>query len=81
MKSCKETAQLVSESLDRPLIWRERISLRLHMFRCDMCTRYASQLRFFNSICADADPEQTTPHTRLDEETRERIRNRLNQGN
>ena len=80
MKSCKDTSQLISESLDRPLSWRERISIRLHTLRCDMCSRYGKQLRFVKSTCADADPEQTTASAHLDEEARERIRDRLNQG-
>ena len=78
MKSCKEMSQLISESLDRPLTWRERLSVRLHTMRCDMCIRYARQLQYLKKICADADPEQTTPPARLDEEARERIRSRLN---
>ena len=80
MVSCKETAQLISESLDRPLSWHERVSVRLHTLLCDMCTRYARQLRFLKNVCADADPEQTAPPARLDEEARERIGIRLNQG-
>ncbi len=77
MTSCKDTSQLISESLDRSLSWRERMSISLHTLRCDMCRRYARQLRFVRNTCADADPEQTTPFARLDEEARERIRNRL----
>ena len=80
MASCKDTSQLISESLDRPLSWREHLSIRLHTLRCDMCTRYSKQLRFLKNTCADADPERTTPSAHLDEEARERIRNRLNQG-
>ncbi len=78
MKSCKDASQLISESLDRPMSWRERMSIRLHTLRCDMCRRYARQLRFIKNTCADADPMQTTPAAHLDEEARERIRNRLN---
>jgi len=79
MKTCKDTSQLISESLDRPLSWREHMSIRMHTLFCDMCRRYARQLRFVNNTCADADLEQTTPSAHLDEEARERIRNSLNQ--
>jgi hypothetical protein len=45
MLSCKEAARLVSEQLDRKLPFWRRASLRLHVFICRACTRYARQLR------------------------------------
>jgi len=79
MQSCKEISQLISESLDRPLNWRERFSLWLHNLRCDMCSRYAKQLKFLNNTFADAGLEQSTAQTSLDEAVRERIRDHINQ--
>ena len=79
MKSCKETSQLISESLDRKLSLSERLSIKLHTMRCDLCSRYSRQLRFIKNTCAETDMEQSTPRTPLDEEVRERIRNRLKQ--
>ena len=79
MKSCKETSQLISESLDRKLSLSERLSIKLHTMRCDLCSRYSRQLRFIKNTCAETDMEQSTPRTPLDEGVRERIRNRLKQ--
>ncbi len=80
MLTCEETAQLVSEGLDRTLTLRERLVLRLHLFRCDLCTRYARQLKFLQRTCADADEEQLTEAAELTDDARARIRNRLQQG-
>jgi hypothetical protein len=44
MLNCKQASQLVSESLDGPLSWSDRFSLRLHLFICDACTRFNRQL-------------------------------------
>lgn len=77
MKTCKETSQLISESLDRKLSLRERASIKLHTMRCDLCSRYSEQLRFLKNTCTETDVEQSTPQTRLDEDARERIRSRL----
>ena len=44
MLSCKQASRLISQSLDRPLSWRERFSLRLHLVLCDMCTQFRHQL-------------------------------------
>ena len=79
MASCKETAQLISESLDRQLNFRERMSLRLHTLRCDVCARYAKQLKFLKTTFTNTEPEQTTTPACLDEAARKRIRDRLNQ--
>ena len=44
MLSCKESSQLVSQSLDRPLSIRERLALRLHLLICDVCSRFVKQM-------------------------------------
>ena len=44
MLSCKQASRLISQSLDRPLSWRERFSLRLHLVLCDMCTQFRHHL-------------------------------------
>lgn len=77
MLTCKETAQLASEALDRTLTLRERLALRLHLLRCDMCSRYARQLKFLQRACADADEEQLTDAAELSVAARDRIRIRL----
>ena len=45
MLTCKEASKLVSQSLDHPLSWSERVQLRFHLFICDACTRFNRQLR------------------------------------
>ena len=77
MMTCQDVAQLASESLDRRLTVFERLTLRLHLFRCDMCTRYVRQLKFLQRACADADEETLTEAAELADEARERIRLRL----
>lgn len=52
MLSCKQSSQLVSKSLDRPLTWRERFAVRLHLLICVYCRRYASQLRWIRKQLA-----------------------------
>ncbi len=75
MLTCKEIAQLASESLDRSLSLYERLTLRLHLLRCDMCSRYVRQLKFLQR--AGADDEKLTAAAELTDEARERIRIRL----
>lgn len=45
MLNCKQASKLVSQSLDRPLSWTERWQLKLHLFICNACRRFAKQLK------------------------------------
>jgi hypothetical protein len=44
--SCQEASRLLSQRQDRPLVFGERVKLRLHLVLCDVCTRFAAQLDF-----------------------------------
>jgi hypothetical protein len=46
MLSCKKTAQLVSQGMDRRLGFWERVALRLHLAICDGCTNFKKQAAF-----------------------------------
>lgn len=42
--NCKQTSQLVSQSLDRRLSLGERIAVRVHLCICKYCKRFRQQL-------------------------------------
>jgi hypothetical protein len=44
MLTCKQASQLVSQSLDRPLSWSERMQLRFHLLICNVCRHFKQQL-------------------------------------
>lgn len=45
MLNCKQTSQLVSQSLDRRLTWQERFAVQLHLWICQYCRRFKQQLQ------------------------------------
>jgi hypothetical protein len=45
LPTCKQTVALVSQSLERPLTLRERVTTKLHLWVCIWCVRYLEQLR------------------------------------
>ena len=45
MLSCKQASQIISQSLDRPLMMRERFALKLHLLICKYCKRFSQQLQ------------------------------------
>ena len=45
MLDCKQTSQLISQSLDRSLTLRERFALKLHLFICKKCKQFSQHLQ------------------------------------
>ncbi len=50
MLSCKETIRLASEALDRPLPFRARIGLRMHLLMCAGCRSVSRQMKALDSL-------------------------------
>lgn len=44
MLNCKQTSQLVSQSLDRRLTLQERFAVKVHLWICKYCRRFSRQL-------------------------------------
>lgn len=44
MLNCHDATRLMSESQERPLTFRERISLRLHVTMCSGCHNFKEQM-------------------------------------
>jgi Putative zinc-finger len=45
MLNCKQTSQLISQSLDRSLTLRERLALKLHLFICNQCKQFSQHMQ------------------------------------
>lgn len=58
MLSCKETSLLVSQARDRRLSWSERWAVRLHLWICEQCRKFARQMAVFDRLAQrlEADP-------------------------
>jgi hypothetical protein len=80
MLSCREVTQLVSESLDRELPLRQRISTKLHLMMCKLCSRYKKQLAGLREavrLHAMREEEMDIYPASLSSEARERIKQAL----
>ncbi len=82
--SCQQASQLVSESMDRPLRLRERVTLRMHLLMCSFCTRFSRQLRFLHRATIQfrqTVPEPSpAPEVTLSVEAKQRISRVLSEG-
>jgi anti-sigma factor RsiW len=52
--ACRNAARLISEGMDRPLTWVEKLSLHFHLLRCSACRRYQAQLRAMRDLLRSA---------------------------
>jgi hypothetical protein len=46
LPDCKKIVGLASQSMDRNLSFRERITMKLHMITCAACLRFFEQSKF-----------------------------------
>lgn len=51
MLTCKHATKLMSQSQDRPLELKERVSLKFHLMMCSGCTNYNKQMEFIRKAC------------------------------
>jgi hypothetical protein len=49
MLSCREVTRLVSDSLERNLGLRERMSLKMHLTMCSACSQFEQQMHMVRS--------------------------------
>lgn len=80
--NCREASRAQSEQLDHPLPRATRIGLWLHLIICKWCRRYGKQIRFLRETAHEHPGELTeAAPQQLSAPARERIKERLRQGN
>lgn len=81
MLTCREVARLISESLDEELPFRQRLSMRLHLLMCSLCSRFRRQMLFVrqavHAFAEAAERNELPAHVRLSPAARERIQRAL----
>lgn len=75
MLTCKEASHLVSQKQDRPLNFRERWGLRIHLWMCGNCLRFERQIALIRRLLRQSGPgaETEVADQELSAEARERI--------
>lgn len=76
---CKQTVQVLSESLERKLTLRERVLVKLHLWVCMWCVWYLEHLQLVrNAMRDEASQEHTLSSSPgLSDDARERLKRRL----
>lgn len=76
MLSCKEVSQLVSESMDRPVLMSEALEMKMHLIMCKFCSRFKKQLQSIRkTVRENADLiEEVGERAKLCSEAKERLK-------
>jgi len=80
LPACKQTVEIISQSMERPLTLRERVLLKLHLWVCMWCQWYLEHLQVMREALRLQENESdvgVSTTTRLSDEARERIRRTL----
>ena len=81
LPTCKQMAPVMSESLERRLTLRERVTLKLHLWVCVWCVWYLENLRTMREALrargTREEADEVESAVKLSEEARERIRRAL----
>ena len=80
MLNCRQVTRLVSRSMDSKLPWYQRLGVRIHLWYCVWCRRYAEQVRFLRRASHDLAGElDAAPEGALSPEAKDQMRERLRQ--
>jgi hypothetical protein len=82
--SCKDTARLASESLDRDLTLGQRLAVRFHVLLCPPCARFRQHLDFLRDAARRLTvglPGEDLEQATLSPEARARMQQALEQSN
>lgn len=74
MLSCRHMTRVISDGLDRPLSWVERLCLGVHLIGCPPCLRFSRAIRWLHGRLPSAPADIQLPP-----EARDRIARALEQ--
>ncbi|MBC2742359.1 MAG: zf-HC2 domain-containing protein [Desulfosarcina sp.] len=79
MFRCKDVSQKVSQSMDVQLPYHHRMAVQMHLLMCRYCARFRRQLIMLRKMSRHVDSDQHIAETtsKLSQETKERMKERL----
>lgn len=85
LPACKQIVKVISESMERKLSLRERITVKLHLWICLWCVWYLEHLNLMRDTIRTKAPQEPNLESSslppLSAEARERMKLRLSQPN
>ena len=79
LPTCKQTTEVISQGMERPLSINEKILLKLHLWVCAWCQWYLEQLYGIRSTLRTANEDAEISAVGLSPEARERIKRSISE--
>ena len=80
MLHCREISRLVSESMERPFTFRERLQVGMHLAMCRLCYGFSRQIRLLRTAARrEIPPADPSMQATLSDDARRRIKAALRQ--
>lgn len=77
LPDCKTVTPTLSESIDRKLSFKERMTIRLHLFTCEACVRYLEQIRVLHDLFHKYQSELERSASTLNDDAKARLKSAL----
>jgi len=79
MYTCKEVAELTSQSFDHALSLQQKVGMYLHLSMCKLCSRHKKQMAFLNQLLDFNKKQPDTIHqaVNLSKTKKEKIKKRI----
>lgn len=77
MLNCKQASALMSRAMDEKLPFGKILALKLHLFICDGCTNFSSQIFLLRQAARLFGKRQPSHDPHLSEEAKQRISHAL----
>jgi hypothetical protein len=58
-RTCQQAARIMLSAEDKPLNWRDKVALRIHLWMCKNCPRFNHQLHVMRHALSDWRNETT----------------------
>ena len=79
LPTCKQTTEVISQGMERPLSINEKILLKLHLWVCAWCQWYLEQLYGIRSTLRTPNEDAEISAVGLSPEARERIKRSISE--
>jgi len=77
MRSCDQITRLLSDGMERPLTWMERIEIKIHISMCTLCRSYEHNVHRLHDILSYMREHDEARHSGLSRSDKARLKARL----
>ena len=61
MLKCKEITDLASDYIDKNLDWKNRFSMKMHLFLCKHCSRFMQNFKTTIQVASNIEQQPLSP--------------------